>query len=93
MAVETLIAQIIHEAPSYPMERCPWSPSVVSVDSYETRPDPPLMMSAGLHNGRIERHMEQIQPIASSLIPTVQIVSRRSWMGLSARQDSGVGVA
>ena len=33
------------------------SPTVVCADSFETRPDIPLIMSGGLHDGRTDKHM------------------------------------
>ena len=76
MVIETLFAQITHERRPLPEKRRPYSPSVVSSDSFETRSELRLIVRAGSRSEPIERHMASIRPIAFRLTPTVRGVSR-----------------
>jgi hypothetical protein len=58
--------------------RC--SRSVVSADSFETRPDLPLIASTGSRRGPIKRHTAPIRPISFSLTRTALSVSRGQWI-------------
>jgi|PlaIllAssembly_1097288.scaffolds.fasta_scaffold971829_1 hypothetical protein len=63
MAIETLSAQTTREATSTPMREAFIAPKmlpppfVVSVDSFESRPAPFLIVSTGAGRERIKRHM------------------------------------
>jgi hypothetical protein len=61
-----------------PRRRC--FMSVVCADSFKTRPDPPLIRSAGLRSERFERYMVCTRTIAFLLTHTVRRVSRGSWI-------------
>ena len=76
MAVETLCAQINHEALSAPGGGASLPPCVVSGDSFDMRPAP-HMMSDGSRSEPIEGHMASNRSIAFKLTRTVRGVSRR----------------